>query len=233
MAIFRRTIGYNRHHRLIVKVPEIIMIQHFNGAVFFFTLDSSRTSDKYPSNIETLDGVFYNADPNIKDVYGRIVTKEFGDGLDDHLLKSIVFEGIPRREWLTASYATNADPILNVELRNAAWTENVTNSAYGFMFDIIQKTMAAQQGKTPWHSFAQTPTDPDYDNGRRITFNPDEHDDFPTENVATPMIWRESLNLNAPLNSRFRRMRMHFKSTLTHVVRSIRVNLVSFTRRSR
>lgn len=231
--IFRRTIGYSKHHRTIVKVPSTIMLQHFNGAVFFNTLDVKRTTDKYLSNIETRVGVFYNTESNILNVEGKFVTREFGDGLDDHLLRSVIFEGIPTRDWIVASYATNPDPIFKVELRNAAWAEPATvNSRYGYTFDIVANTMAAQQGKTPWHSFAQTPTDPDYDAGLRITFNPDEHDNFPTENAVIPMVWRESLLLNAPLNSRFRRMRFRFRSVLTHVIRSIRVNTSFAQRRS-
>lgn len=232
MAVYRRSIGYNRHHRLIIRIPDIVMLHHFNGLITFNTIDSTRTSDKYPNNIETLSGVYYNTENNVPDVYGRFVTREFGDGLDDHLLQKIIFEGIPRREWIGASYANNPDPVLKVELRNAVWAEQGTNSALGYTFDIIANTMAAQQGLTPWHSFAQTPTDPDFDAGRRITFNPDSHDNFPTENAALPMVWRESLKLNAPLNSRFRRMRLHFKSTLTQVVRSVRVNMSKFIRRS-
>lgn len=231
-----KPITYSKHHRVFVARPNIMALCHLNGLVFFMERNTQGIADSYPPNLD--DGVqALTTNTPDKPIRGRFISRNYGDGLNDSIVSHVILETIPRRQWLTHNYAsspeTSKDPILIVELRSAAWAEtNGTVPATGYKMDLVANTMAAQGGRNIWHNFAQTPNDPDYNILDTIVFNPDDNDNFESNNAAQPMIWRESIVLNAPITSRFRRMKIEFVSYLSQVVRSLQVYYRSSDRRS-
>lgn len=231
-----KPITYSKHHRVFVARPNIMALCHLNGLVFFMERNTQGITDLYPQNLD--DGVqALTTNTPDKPIRGRFISRNYGDGLNDSIMSHVILETIPRREWLTHNYAsspeTSKDPILTVELRSAAWAE-VTGQVpeTGFKIDLVANTMAAQGGRNIWHNFAQTPNDPDYNIADSIVFNPDDNENFDNTITVIPMIWRESIVLNAPITSRFRRMKIEFVSYLSQVVRSLQVYYRSGDRRS-
>lgn len=248
MTVKVKPFFYSKYHRTVIAAPKVQILGVTGTNINVYQKDTMLSQEVYPSTLPLyLDG---QDQPSIGavtlpgketiNVVGKFVTRDFGDGINDSLLQRVIMETIPRRGWVNYNYAVNSykDPKVKVELRSAAWTEygvaaNSGGMERGYIYDLIARNQTSQGSRNVWFSYAQGPSDPTWDATlRKINFEPDDIEEFPASYSSEGQIWRESLNLNAPLNSRFRRMRIEFESVLTQVVRSVKVMTASFIRRS-
>lgn len=238
-----KPIHFSQYHRTVIMSPRIQMFAICGSNLSLMEKHETLSVEKYWNNVD----IFINGResapqgfPIVQEdipIIGKFLTREYGDGINDSVLGQVIVETIPRKEWLNYYYptATYKDPKVKVELRNAAWVERRNSGvmALGYTYELVAINQAAQGSANVWFSYAHGVSDPTADvNLRKIAYEPDVTEEFPSSVSAQGQVWRESIKLNAPINSRYRRMRIEFESRLTQVIRSVRVMASTFRRRS-
>jgi len=89
--------------------------------------------------------------------------------------------------------------------------------------------MRAKGGPNPFVSAMQTPNEPNNYAQDKVLASTEQRWESGNETIG--YTGRESLIMLAPLNSKFRRMRMVFQSKLTAVIRSVTLYLIEKKRR--
>lgn len=148
-------------------------------------------------------------------IEGKVITHEIGDSQSDCNLHSAVLESVPFYEqqptlWKAEHYDYQdiAYPKLLCYLRAAPFQ---TLTEYRTL-DLIELQYNARNFLNPYVSIQQTPTETD-----------DTYTDYTVQDDEI-VTHSESIQLAAPLNSKFRRLRVEFVCYQTSVVRSIVIN---------
>lgn len=160
------------------------------------------------------DGSIVTSGDVQREIIGKVITHEIGDSQNDSILHSIVVEAIPFYELNVSTYrashydyADEAYPVLRCYMRakpfNVLTTEKV--------IDLIELSYNSKGFLNPFIGIQQTPIETTIDN---IPYTTSEDDIISSS---------ESIVLPAPLNSKFRRMRMEYICTETNVVRAFMI----------
>lgn len=210
----------SKWHRMFFSKPEISHGYRVDGSFRFLKEYKNTDKDFWIENSVT------------KDIEGEIVFHEQGNGKDDYLLQRAILEIAPTTEGIVSDYLSpNEDPKLLVELRSPIYMNSIitSNNNQYTSFDLIKNNMAAKKGKNPFISAMQTPNEPNSFTESKVLATTEQR--WEQEGSQIGYTARESLIAVAPLNSKFRRMRMTFKSKLTAVVRSVTLYLIEKKRR--
>lgn len=221
---------WSKFHRTSVCMPSLVkaVVSEFNDAPYngavvrFWKQDQEFLYDEYHQD-------FYNTDINgkivaLREIPGRIVTHEAGDGVNDMLLERATLEAqeaellgssnVPYypEDFYTYDVSTLNEPVFEVFFRNAAYVNAVDQ---GVSVDLIKANMSARYAANIYGSIRQTPTE-----GSVL------------EAQSDPGVYRESIALVAPMK-KFRRSRIVF-STLgyTVIVRSLSLEYTYMRRRT-
>jgi hypothetical protein len=187
----------------------------------------------------------YNVDPSNNPttfvyvpIQTRVILNEIGDGTNDFMLRKMHIEALPDPRWTSgptwqaADYYAENDPQIILQLRANPWRDSVvapmavgggsTPRLGDTLFDIMQLNMAvtspdpAVGSVNPWQSILTTPS------GTTHT------QQFSGSQNNLP---RESITLNAPENSTFRRLKVEYRSKITAVLRSIVIQISRYERK--
>lgn len=189
---------------------------HFSYNKFFHTrLDSNNKIINFGHRTNVLSDDIYsiaNMDTT-KEITGQLYTHEIGNGKNDYILHSGILE--VQSKDLSYDYYVTTDPKLEYQRRNIDWaTQSTTDYDWE---DLIAINMAVKgdTGENPFISLSQTPSSAGHYNLEDLEF----------------VVGRESLHLLAPLNSKFRRMKMRLISEKIVKIRNITVNIVEMQRK--
>jgi hypothetical protein len=208
------------YHRMSYSSPELHHSYLYINNVHFLQEIKNYTKDAWVDNNVNVE------------IDGKIIFHEQGNGKDDYLLQRVIAEIAPTPEGLASEYLPGSDPKMVVSLRNSIYTNDSVlsneNNAYT-NFDLIQNNMRAKGGPNPFVSAMQTPNEPNSYIQDKVLASTEQRWESGNETIG--YTGRESLIMLAPLNSKFRRMRMVFQSKLTAVIRSVTLYLIEKKRR--
>lgn len=209
----------SKWHRIFFSKPEISHGYRVDGNFRFLKEYKNLSQDMWMENSV------------LKDIQGEVIFHEQGNGKDDYLLQRVIAEISPTPEGVVSEYLSpNEDPVLDISLRNSIYMGDVieqTTNPYT-NFDLVKNNMLAKKGRNPFISAMQTPNEPNDFSGDKVKASTEQRWN---QNGLVGYTARESLILLAPLNSKFRRMRMKFKSKLTAVIRSFTLYIIEKKRR--
>lgn len=208
------------YHRMSYSSPELHHSYLYINNVHFLQEIKNYTKDAWVDNNVNVE------------IDGKIIFHEQGNGKDDYLLQRVIAEIAPTSEGLASEYLPGSDPKMVVSLRNSIYTNDSVlsneNNAYT-NFDLIQNNMRAKGGPNPFVSAMQTPNEPNNYAQDKVLASTEQRWESGNETIG--YTGRESLIMLAPLNSKFRRMRMVFQSKITAVIRSVTLYLIEKKRR--
>ena len=228
---------------------------YFDGVNLQFVCTKARSADveydTYNNNSQAYGGnSTYNVDYSLypdtanpitvqateAPIYTKVITHEVGDSQQDAQLSRVIVQAIPLRtdgfDYANYDYNVtgNQFPKLNVILRNQAFnmfTPPLPNQLQTNR-DLVALNMApktAVAGRNPWRSILQTPTDL-----QQYTPGVNENASYVTT-VGDKPNYHESFQLVAPLNSKFRRLKMKYTDKYTLVLRGISIEFNQLNRR--
>jgi hypothetical protein len=157
-----------------------------------------------------------------KDIVGKIIMHEVGNGTNDFLLNKCLLEVFPDSTWHSYDYSVTADPVFEYNFRPDVWVNQTSGDNKG---DLVELNMNVKGGLNPFTSVMQTPTDYSSTTGDKVPFDGD--DDYGTAK-GKPV---ESLVLLAPLNTKFRRAVFTLTSTKCVIIRGITIEMVEQQRK--
>lgn len=243
--MYYSSIGHSKFDKLGIEGA------YFDGVNLQFVATKARTTDieadKYKNPSASAGGnstydVSYGLvpDPTLaiveSAIYTKLVTHEVGDSQQDAQLGRVIVQAVPLRtdglDYANYDYFVigNDYPKLDVVLRNQAYNM-FTPALPNYMQttkDLIALNMAPKQavaGRNPWRSILQTPTDQS-----QYTPGLNERASYLTTQGDRPN-YHESFQLVAPLNSKFRRLKMRYVDRYTGVLRGISIEFNQLNRR--
>ena len=193
---------------------------HFSYNRFFHTrLDSSNNNNiinfGYRDNTtKETDEYSIGGITTTQNITGNLLSHEIGNGKNDYLFHSGVLE--VQSKDLTYDYFANTDPQLLYLRRNTDWITQTRTQDYSWGDLMLQNmNVKALAGENPFIALTQTPSAAANYNLEGLEF----------------VVGRESLHLLAPLNSKFRRMRINLISEKIVKIRNITLNIVELQRK--
>ena len=168
-------------------------------------------------------------------IFTKVVTHEVGDSQQDAMLSRVIVQAVPLRNdgitYANYDYFQIGEnfPKLNVILRNQAFDMfDPSSNSLQNPRDLVALNMApktAQAGLNPWRSILQTPTD-------NQQYNPGVNEKASYAITAGDVVnIHESFQLVAPLNSKFRRLKMKYIDKNTAILRGISIEFSQLNRR--
>lgn len=191
---------------------------HFSYNNFFHTrLDNSNfiINFSYRNNATSEYDVYSTGGNNVnQDIIGKLYSHEIGNGKNDYLFHSGILE--VQSKDLTYDYFADTDPKLLYLRRNTDWITQTRIQDYDWEDLMLQNmNVKALADENPFVALTQTPSLASNYNLEDLEF----------------VVGRESLHLLAPLNSKFRRMRICLISEKIVKIRNITLNIVEMQRK--
>lgn len=227
--------SYSAVHKVRNCFPTLVKPRIVAPRIAFAVPDRSAYSDTFGTGLNSTysysyGGTSWTIDYNQGNAFedlsitGLIVLHEIGNGISDSLLNRVILEAMPDSTWSTYDYSTTVDPNLYINLRSSLWVDGQGENK----IDLVALNMTAKGGLNPFCSVMQTPNVEG--TGDRVTFTGDDvySGGTPVDAQGKPV---ESLVLLAPINTKFRRMLLSFRSTKVAVIRTITVIMGEYTRR--
>lgn len=234
--------SYSSVHKVRNYFPTMVKPRMIIDSVYFAVPDRAIYEDTYfdiGTRYFSYNGTAYQIDayevalspftPIISTVpdqtiTGHIVMHEIGNGINDSLLNKVILEAMPDSTWNTYDYTGTDDPYLGINTRSSAWVDGQGE----LVIDLVALNMTVKGGLNPFCSVMQTPNVEG--TGDRVTFSGDDRfiGGSPADSQGKPV---ESLVLLAPMNTKFRRMLLTFRSSKVAVIRTITVIMSEYTRR--
>ena len=221
--------SWSKVHKVRNFFPTLVKPRVIAGMVFFGVPDRSVYEDTFATGVLsfTYDGVAFYISPmftSTQVITGHIIMHEIGGGINDSLLNKVILEAMPDSTWTTYDYSTTVDPNLYINLRSSGWVDGQGENK----IDLIALNMTVKGGLNPFCSVMQTPNVEG--TGDRVTFDGDDEytGGTPVNSQGKPV---ESLMLLAPINTKFRRMLLSFRSSKVAVIRSVTVLMSEYIRR--
>jgi hypothetical protein len=176
----------------------------FNIINFGYRDNTTKETDEY-----SIGGI-----TTTQNITGNLLSHEIGNGKNDYLFHSGILE--VQSKDLTYDYFANTDPQLLYLRRNTDWIRQTRTQDYSWGDLMLQNmNVKALAGENPFIALTQTPS-------AAVNYN--------LENLEF-VVGRESLHLLAPLNSKFRRMRINLISEKIVKIRNITLNIVELQRK--
>lgn len=227
--------SYSAVHKVRNCFPTLVKPRVVAPRIAFAVPDRAVYSDTFGTGLNstynyTYDTTSWTIDYNQGNAFddlsitGHIVLHEIGNGINDSLLNKVILEAMPDSTWTTYDYSTTVDPNLYINLRSSGWVDGQGENK----IDLIALNMAVKGGLNPFCSVMQTPNVEG--TGDRVTFDGDDEytGGSPANSQGKPV---ESLVLLAPINTKFRRMLLSFRSSKVAVIRSVTVLMSEYIRR--
>lgn len=216
---------------------------HFDSAFVQYTTSKERgrvkTQDFYYNPSNGTVNVNYDGALSIatKDIYGKVISHEIGDGQRDSMMRRVIVEAVPFLEdqsvgmdQALALYDYNVlgndYPKMYITLRSNAYT--MIPSSYQKTIDLIGLNMQPRStfpGVNPWRSILQTPT-----TDTNASYQMDVYDETinPQGDVMNA---HESFVLLAPLQNKFRRCKFKYQCKFTVIIRAFTLEYQQVGRR--
>ena len=232
MSTFTRSMrSWSAIHKVRNCFPTLVKPRTVGGIVNFAVPDRAVYKDTYADSSIilnfTYNGIAYEIGTIFDDEYditGHLVLHEIGNGINDNLLNKVILEAMPDSSWTSYDYSTTVDPYLFINMRSSGWVDGQGENS----IDLVALNMAVKGGLNPFCSVMQTPNVEG--TGDRVSFNGDDRytGGTPSDAQGKPV---ESLVLSAPINTKFRRMLLSFRSSKVVVIRSVTVIMSEYVRR--
>lgn len=176
----------------------------FNIINFGYRDNTTKETDEY-----SIGGI-----TTTQNITGNLLSHEIGNGKNDYLFHSGILE--VQSKDLTYDYFANTDPQLLYLRRNTDWITQTRRQDYSWGDLMLQNmNVKALAGENPFIALTQTPSAAANYNLENLEF----------------VVGRESIHLLAPLNSKFRRMRVNLISEKIVKIRNITLNIVELQRK--